>query len=202
MNSMLDNIFLSYDKILKKLKANGIKTKDGKEITYMDLRQAILIMLEKHPSCRWRSEKIRSKRYYILYEGYLWIQNVYFKKGKKQIDLDIEFFESRIKEYENILNIKSKLLFTKDYYIEDLKKYFNRASSTIKKAIYKMLKANNNNFRYVKDGKYIITREGIEWLCKNCFKQKYLEILEDYKMELTEQYIKEGYPYDNFFGRN
>ena len=137
-----------------------------------------------------------------MYEGYLWIQNVYFKKGKKQIDLDIEFFESRIKEYENILNIKSKLLFTKDYYIEDLKKYFNRASSTIKKAIYKMLKANNNNFRYFKDGKYIITREGIEWLCKNCFKQKYLEILEDYKMELTEQYIKEGYPYDNFFGRN
>ena len=40
--------------------------------------------------------------------------------------------------------------------------------------------------------------KGIELLCKEYFKQKYLEILEDYKMELTEKYIKAGYPYDLF----
>ena len=44
--------------------------------------------------------------------------------------------------------------------------------------------------------------KGIELLCKECFKQKYLEILEEYKMELTEKYIAEGYPYDNFFHKN
>ena len=43
-----------------------------------------------------------------------------------------------------------------------------------------------------------ISKEGIEWLCKNCFKQKYLELLEEYKMELTEKYIEAGYPYDVF----
>lgn len=37
---------------------------------------------------------------------------------------------------------------------------------------------------------------------QNCFKQKYLEILEKYKMELTEEYISKGYIYDNFFGKN
>ena len=42
----------------------------------------------------------------------------------------------------------------------------------------------------------------IKWICKNVFKQKYLELLEKYKMELTELYIKAGYPYDHFFHRN
>ena len=37
---------------------------------------------------------------------------------------------------------------------------------------------------------------------KMFFKQKYLKLLEKYKMELTEKYIKAGYPYDIFFGRN
>ena len=33
-------------------------------------------------------------------------------------------------------------------------------------------------------------------------KQKYLELLEEYKMELTEKYIENGYLYDNFLGIN
>ena len=48
----------------------------------------------------------------------------------------------------------------------------------------------------------VITKEGLEWLCKNCFKQKYLELLESYKMNLTEKFIKAGYIYDNFFNKN
>ena len=47
-------------------------------------------------------------------------------------------------------------------------------------------------------GKAKIYKEGIEWLCKNCFRHKYLELLEEYKMELTEIYIEKGYPYDVF----
>ena len=46
----------------------------------------------------------------------------------------------------------------------------------------------NSRYRYLKDGKYVISKDDIEWLCKNCFKKKYLEILEDYKMELTKKY--------------
>ena len=65
-----------------------------------------------------------------------------------------------------------------------------------------MLKYADENYRYIENGKYKISKCGIEWLCKNCFKQKYLELLEEYKMELTEKYIEAGYIYDNFFGIN
>ena len=52
--------------------------------------------------------------------------------------------------------------------------------------------------RYRWHKKTVVKKEGIELLCKNCFKQKYLELLEDYKMELTQKYIDAGYIYDYF----
>ncbi|MBR2587670.1 MAG: hypothetical protein IKD77_00480 [Bacilli bacterium] len=200
-DEFIDNIYLTYDKILFKLRLLGIKTKNGKEITHADLRQAVLIMLKKHPTCRWRSTKIKSKHYFILYEGFLWLVYVYFQNEKSQINADIYFFETRIKEYEKELKLNSKNLFSKDIAVDDLEKYFKRVKPTIKRVVYKMLKV-NSNYRYMDNEKYIITKEGIEWLCKNCFKQKYLELLEDYKMELTEKYIEAGYLYDYFFGLN
>lgn len=48
----------------------------------------------------------------------------------------------------------------------------------------------------------MIASKGVEWISKNIFKQNYLELLERYKMELTEKYIEAGYPYDNFFYLN
>ena len=199
--NQLDNIFLSYNKILNKLKANNITTKNNNEITHKDLRLAVSTMLRKHPTCRWQSDKVRSKRYYILIEGYLWIRYVYFQKDKSLIDADIDFFENRIKEYEKILHINSKNIFNEDVPVKKLEDYFNRAKPTIKRAVYKMLKV-NANFRYIENNEFVITRNGIEWLCRNCFKQKYLELLEQYKMELTEKYIEAGYIYDNFFYLN
>lgn len=199
--NQLDNIFLSYNKILNKLKANNITTKNNNEITHKDLRLAVSTMLRKHPTCRWQSDKVRSKRYYILIEGYLWIRYVYFQKDKSLIDADIDFFENRIKEYEKVLHINSKNLFNEDVPMKKLETYFNRAKPTIKRAVYKMLKV-NANFRYIENNEFVITRNGIEWLCRNCFKQKYLELLEQYKMELTEKYIEAGYIYDNFFYLN
>ena len=162
MDNNLDNIFLSYNKILKRLQMLEITTKTGKEITHKDLRKAICVMEEKHSNCRWKSEKIRSKRHYILIEE----------------------------------------IFIKDMYVNELEEYFDRKSETIKKAISKMLKYGDENYRYIENEKYKISKNGIEWLCKNCFKQKYLELLEEYKMELTEEYIKAGYIYDYFFGLN
>ena len=86
-------------------------------------------------------------------------------------------------------------------YIE-LEKYFNRKKFTIRKAIKILEKKYNNKFRFEMNNQMYISSEGIELLCKECFKQKYLELLEKYKMELTEMYIKAGYIYDEFFGRN
>ena len=59
-----------------------------------------------------------------------------------------------------------------------------------------------NIFTYYQNNELIISKEGIEWLCKNSFKHKYLELLEKRKMELTEKYIEAGFPYDHFFGGN
>lgn len=67
---VLDSIFLSYNKILKRFQLLGITTKYGKEITHKDLRKAIEVMLKKHPTCRWRSKKVRNRKYFILVEGY------------------------------------------------------------------------------------------------------------------------------------
>lgn len=199
----LDNIFLSYDKILKRLQLLGITTKHGKEVKHVDLRKAVDVMLKKHPTCRWRSEKIRSRKYFILIEGYYWLLNVYFQKEKALIDADINFFEDRIKQYEELLKVENNQnWWNEDMDIKQLENYFNRAESSIRKAIKKMCDNGFSNYKYIDNNKVIISRKGVEWICKNVFKQKYLELLEKYKMELTELYIEKGYIYDEFFGKN
>lgn len=195
--------FLSYNKVLKRLQLLEITTKHCKEVKHVDLRKAVDVMLKKHPTCRWRSEKVRSRKFFILVEGYDWIKSVYFKKEKSLIDADIEFFETRIKLYEDFLKIEhNENWWNEDMDIKQLEKYFNRAESSIIKAIKKMCDKGFSNYKYLDNNKVIISRKGVEWICKNVFKQKYLELLEKYKMELTELYIKAGYPYDHFFYRN
>lgn len=194
----MDRFYLSYKKILYRFKVLNIKTRSGKEITSTDLRRAIEIMIKKHPTCRWKRITKRKNEYCILIEGYYWLQYVYFQTNKKQIDADIDFFLERINQYEKLLSVKKESFWERDYYIYELETYFNRSHETIKKAISKMNKATNRNYRYIKNNQCIISKLGVEWLCKKCFKHKYLELLEAYKMELTEKYMEAGYPYDNF----
>lgn len=193
----LEKIYLSYSKILNRLKLQNIKTSRGNNITYMDLKQAVIIMNKKHPTCRWKQKKANGK-FYVLIEGYYWLIYVYFQNEKKLIDADIYFFIERIKQYEELLKVEHKNLMFEDMNISALSNYFDRAEGTIKHNIGKLNKATNGIYIYYKNGIRRITKEGIEWLCKNCFKQKYLELLERYKMELTEKYIKKGYSYDIF----
>ena len=128
---------------------------------------------------------------------------MYFEKEKSLIDADVEFFETRIKLYEDFLKVeRNKNWWNEDVDIKQLENYFNRAESSIRKAIKKMCDNGFSIYKYLDNNKVIISRKGVEWICKNIFKQKYLELLEKYKMELTELYIKAGYPYDHFFHRN
>lgn len=199
----LDSIFLSYNKILKTFKLIGVTTKNGKEITHVDLRKAVDVMLKKHPTCRWRSEKIRSRKYFVLVEGYEWLKNVYFQKDKSLTDADVDFFEIRIKLYEDFLKVEhNENWWKEDMNIKQLCKYFNRKDITVRKAIKEMCDNGLEGYKFLINNKVVISKEGVEWICKNVFKQKYLELLEKYKMELTELYIKAGYPYDHFFHRN
>ena len=200
---VLDSIFLSYNKILKRLHSLGITTKHGKEITHMDLRKAVDVMLKKHPTCRWRSEKIRSRKYFVLIEGYEWLKRVYFQKEKSLIDADVDFFETRIKLYEDFLKVEHNENWWNEYMdVKQLCKYFNRKDITVRKAIKKMCDSGFEEYKVFVNGKVMISSKGVELICKKVFKQKYLKLLEKYKMELTEKYIEAGYPYDNFFWRN
>ncbi len=198
-----DSIFLSYNKILERLHILGITTKNGKEISELDLRRAVDIMIKKHPTCRWRSEKIKSRKYFVLVEGYYWLTQVYFQKEKPLIDADIDFFKLRIKQYEELLKIEhNENWWNEDMDIKQLCEYFNRQDITVRKAIKKMCDSWLGEYKFLVNNKVVISKEGVEWICKNVFKHKYLELLEKYKMELTELYIKAGYPYDNFFWKN
>lgn len=200
---ILDSVFLSYNKILNRLHTLGITTKHGKEISHMDLRKSIDVMLKKHPTCRWRSEKIRSRKYFVLVECYYWLTQVYFQKEKSLIDADIDFFKLRIKQYEELLKIEhNENWWNENMNIKQLCRYFNREDITVRKAIKKMCDSGLGEYKFLVNNKVVISSKGIEWICKNVFKQKYLELLEKYKMELTELYIEAGYPYDNFFWMN
>lgn len=192
-----NKIYLSYKKILNLLNIQNIKTSMNKDIDYKILLQAIRIMEKKHPICRWRQIRAKDNKHYILIEGFYWLSFVYFQHSQKQIDADIDFFKLRISQYQKLLNIKSKNFWLREYKLVELIDYFDRSEITIKKAISKMIKY-NKDYMFIRENKYFVTNKGIEWLCKNIFKQKYLEILEKYKMELTELYIKAGYPYDLF----
>lgn len=192
-----NKIYLSYKKILNLLNIQNIKTSMNKDIDYKILLQAIRIMEKKHPICRWRQIRAKDNKHYILIEGFYWLSFVYFQHSQKQIDADIDFFKLRISQYQKLLNIKSKNFWLREYKLVELIDYFDRSEITIKKAISKMIKY-NKDYMFIRENKYFVTNEGVEWLCKNIFKQKYLEILEKYKMELTELYIKAGYPYDLF----
>lgn len=198
----LDKIFLSYNKILTRLNIKGYKTKNGKEITHKDLRKAISVMQEKHPTCRWRSNKVNSKKYYILIEGYYWLVKVFFQNEKDFIDADIDFFKMRIGLYEELLGLKPKELFNDNIPYSQIELFLDRKLYTIKRAIRNLENKYSVNLRFKENNRMYVYNKGIELLCKECFKQKYLEILEEYKMELTEKYIAAGFPYDNFFHRN
>ena len=169
----------------------------------MDLRKAIDVIIEKHPTCRWRSEKIRSRNYFVLIEGYAWLNQVYFQKEKSLVDADVDFFEDRIRQYERLLKIEhNENWWNEDMDIKQLCEYFNRKDITVRKAIKRMCDRGFGQYQWLVGSKVVISKEGVEWICKNVFKQKYLDLLEKYKMELTEMYIEAGYPYDNFFGIN
>ena len=125
-----------------------------------------------------------------------------FKK-KALIDADINFFEDRIKLYEELLKVeKNKNWWNEDMDIKQLCKYFDRKEITIRKAIKRMGDNGFGEHKFLINNKVVISSKGVEWLCKNVFKKKYLEVLEKYKMKLTELYIERGYIYDEFFWRN
>ncbi len=80
-------------------------------------------------------------------------------------------------------------------------KYFNKKDITVRKAM-KKCDSGFEERKFLVNNKIVIAKEGVKWICKNVFKQKYLKLLEKYKMELTELYTEVGYHYDDFSHKN
>lgn len=201
-------VFLNYDEILSNFEMLNKKTKSGNPITHKDLRTAILIMLEKHPHCRWRSERIKRRYFYIVYEGFIWLRDVYFDNYEtKFIDKDVSWFEERIKWYQQQFE-KNNIEYPKlnlDIYPmtkKELAENYNVSSSSVQRAFIDYEKSHTTEERYYLKGKQYFSVGEVEWMLKNKFKAIYLEKLEKYKMELTEIYKQNGGYYDDFFGRN
>lgn len=201
-------IFMNYKEILEDFQKRKMKTKKGAKISHTDLRYAIQVMNEKHSSCRWQSEKIKKRYYYIQYEGVIWLREVYFSGYEsKLIDKDVVWFRNRIQWYQQQFD-KNNIEYPKfELKINDMTKkelsiYLNKSVITIENGLRDYEKATGENIRKYEDGELKISESAIEWLIKNKYKNKYLQLLEDYKMQLTEIYKKNGGYYDNFLGRN
>ena len=199
---------MNYKEILEDFQKRKMKTKKGAKISHTDLRYAIQVMNEKHSSCRWQSEKIKKRYYYIQYEGVIWLREVYFSGYEsKLIDKDVVWFRNRIQRYQQQFD-KNNIEYPKfELKINDMTKkelsiYMNKSVSTIENGLRDYEKATGENIRKYEDGELKISESAIEWLIKNKYKNKYLQLLEDYKMLLTEIYKKNGGYYDNFLGRN
>ena len=65
--------------------------------------------------------------------------------------------------------------------IKQLCEYFDRRDITVRKAVKKMCDSGLGEYKSYIDRKVVISCKGVEWICKNVFKQKYLELLEKKK---------------------
>lgn len=100
---------------------------------------------------------------------------VYFQREKSLIDADIDFFNLRIKQYEELLKIENnENWWNENMYIKQLCEYFDRQDITVRKAIKKMCDSGLEKYKFLFENKVVISRKGVEWICKNVFKQKYL----------------------------
>ena len=105
-------------------------------------------------------KKIRSRKYFVLIEGYYWLKSVYFQKEKTLLNANIDFFEFRIKQYEELLKVEhNENWWNEDMDIKQLCKYFNRQDISIRKAIRKMCESGLEECKFLIDNKVAISKK-------------------------------------------
>lgn len=141
----------------------------------------------RHPNERWIDEHFAQNGERVVYlklELVEWIEEVYLNNNLFYLDAEINFFKKQILRLEYELNFSHNEFEYKDISLYDLRSYFNRSKNVIGVAVNRMEKRNNQSFKYLKDGKVIISKEGVKWLSENYFRKDYLKKLEFYKLEL------------------
>lgn len=147
-------------------------------------------MKRRHPLESWVHKRIASngeRVVYIKLEFVEWLSEVYFNESKFYLDADIEFFQKQILRLENELNIPHYEFEYEDISLFDLREYFEKTKNTIGVAVNRMERRNNASYKYIKDGKVMISKEGVKWLTENYFRKSYLKELELYKLNLQKK---------------
>lgn len=142
----------------------------------------------RHPNERWVDEHFAQNGERVVYlklEFVEWIEEVYFNNNNIfYLDAEINFFRKQILRLENELHFTHNEFEYKDISLYDLRSYFNKSKNTIGVAVNRMEKRTNQSFKYLKDGKVIISKKGVKWLSENYFRKDYLKKIEFYKLEL------------------
>ena len=154
-------------------------------------------MIKRHPYERWIIRKLAQNGERVVYvrvEYVEWLKEVYFS-NKYYLDAEIEFFQKQVLRLEQELNISHYDFNYKDMSLVDLREYFGKSKNAIGVAVNRMEKRNNKSYKYIKDGKVIISKEGVKWLNEKYFRKQYLKDLEFYKIELQKRKRQlSGYP--------
>ena len=154
-------------------------------------------MIMRHPFERWIIKRLAQNGQQVVYvrlEYVHWLSEVYFS-NKYYLDAEIEFFQKQVLRLENELNISHYEFNYEDMSLIDLREYFGKSKSVIGVAVNRMEKRNNKSYKYIKDGRVMISKEGVKWLNEKYFRKQYLKDLEFYKIELQKRKRKmNGYP--------
>ena len=144
-------------------------------------------IIKRHLNEDWIIKYLASNGEWVTYlklELVEWLKNVYFNREKFYLDAEIDFFKKQILRLEDELNFSHSEFEYEDIALKDLREYFNKSKNVIGVAVNRMEKRNDKSFKYIKDGKVMINKEGVKWLSEKYFRKKYLSKLEFYKLEL------------------
>ncbi len=153
-------------------------------ISERQLDRAIKKVSERHPlESKWvviRNASNVETTIYLCTEFIKWIKEVYLKDGY-YLDLEINFYESLLKELEINLDNQKDVIKYRDMSVEEMVNFFQRDKENIRVAISKMNKSNSEDLKYYKDDVLFIRAKGIKWINEKYYRKDYLKYLENQK---------------------
>lgn len=136
-----------------------------------------------------RTNMMGEEELWMYMEGVKWIEEVYLNYDVPYKTAEIEFVKGNIKRLEQELKIKREPISYRAMNIKELAFYFGKSKRSIFSAIKKL--------RFFIPGavsattkKTVVSADGVKWIEQNCYKEKYIEDLYEYKRLLQE--IKRG----------
>ena len=162
-------------------------------LTSKQLDRIIQKMQQRHPAENWiyvREPNNNQRTEYCSLEFVEWIKEVYLRKDKYYLDLEISFYEKVIRKLEEALNISHSEIKYSDMSKHEMAEFFNKDLNSIDVAISKMCKQYKNDLKYVEDGIIFIKAEGVKYINEKYYRKSYLKYLEDLKRKLEVQYDK------------